>query len=462
MQNTKIPHNPQLEEVVLGEMLLEQRGVMEFIEVVKETNVFHLPQNALIYEAILSLYKSSQAVDLMTVSNALKRMGSLQSAGGTIRLMELTEKVTSAAHIQQHALLLIQLYVRRKSIEMASAISIKAYEEDTDIFFLLDSSYKELDKVSDWLSIKQPKALGDYLTEVLKTKTERAGVPVAIRDLNFKFNGYQPSALTVIAGRPGMGKTAYVLNEALHQARLGYPVGIFSLEMSAEQLTARIFSNFAQIDSEKLSNGKMTPSELEVASQYREAFSKLPIFIDEEPCLSLLSLKIKAKKWVREKKVKIIYIDYLQLIANPQKGRTRDQEISEISRTLKGLAKELEIPIIALSQLSRNVENKQGHKRPQLSDLRESGAIEQDADNVLFLYRPEYYKIPQWDDEEHSATENEVEVIIAKYRNGSIGNVIAGCQLQYMRFFERGGGVSMNIQQENNLPKIDPKNNSPF
>lgn len=459
MQNKKTPNDPELEEVVLGGMLITQQGVSEFVEVVKGTNIFYNSKNALIYDAILSLYKSSQAVDLMTVRSELQKTGKLKEAGGGSYLVELTEKVSSSAHMQYHAMLLMQLYVKRKSIEVGNTLADNAYDEDTDIFELLDNSYKELDKVSDWLSIKQPKEIGDYLTEVLKPKSERAGVPTAVRDINLKLNGYQQSDLTIIAGRPAMGKTAYALNDALHQARLGYPVGIFSLEMSARQLTARLFANYAGIDSNKLAFGTLSQSEYDVAAGLRSSFSKLPLYIDDEPYLSLLSLKIKAKKWVREKKVKIIYIDYLQLINNNLKGRTRDQEISEISRTLKGLAKELDIPIIALSQLSRTVEAR-GDKRPMLSDLRESGAIEQDADNVLFLYRPEYYGIPQWED--NTPTTNEVEVIISKFRNGTTGGIIAGCQLQYMRFFERGGNVSMNIHQENNLPKIDPKNNTPF
>ena len=459
MQNKKTPNDPELEEVVLGGMLIAQQGVSEFVEVVKGTNIFYNSKNALIYDAILSLYKSSQAVDLMTVRSELQKTGKLKEAGGGSYLVELTEKVSSSAHMQYHAMLLMQLYVKRKSIEVGNTLADNAYDEDTDIFELLDNSYKELDKVSDWLSIKQPKDIGDHLTEVLKPKSERAGVPTAVRDINLKLNGYQQSDLTIIAGRPAMGKTAYALSDALHQARLGYPVGIFSLEMSARQLTARLFANYAGIDSNKLAFGTLSQSEYDVAAGLRSSFSKLPLYIDDEPYLSLLSLKIKAKKWVREKKVKIIYIDYLQLINNNLKGRTRDQEISEISRTLKGLAKELDIPIIALSQLSRVVETR-GDKRPMLSDLRESGAIEQDADNVLFLYRPEYYGIPQWED--NTPTTNEVEVIISKFRNGTTGGIIAGCQLQYMRFFERGGNVSMNIHQENNLPKIDPKNSTPF
>jgi replicative DNA helicase len=459
MQNRKIPNDPELEAIVLGGMLIEQRGVSEVVEVVKDTNVFYTPKNALVYEAILSLYKSSQGVDMMTVKTELQRIGKLKEAGGGGYLVALTERVSSSAHIQNHAMLLMQMYVKRKSIEVGYNLAEQSYEEDTDIFELLDGSYKELDKISDWLSIKQPKEIGDYLTEVLKTKADRAGIPTAVRDINLKLNGYQPSDLVIIAGRPAMGKTAYALNDALHQARLGYPVGIFSLEMSARQLTARLFANYAGIDSNKLAIGTLSQSEMDVAVSLRTSFNKLPLYIDDEPFLTLLSLKIKAKKWVREKGVKVIYIDYLQLISNSQRGRTRDQEISEISRTLKGLAKELDIPIIALSQLSRTVETR-GDKRPMLSDLRESGAIEQDADNVLFLYRPEYYGIPQWED--NTPTTNEVEVIISKFRNGTTGGIIIGCQLQYMRFFERGGSVSMNIQQENNLPKIDPKNNSPF
>ena len=459
MQNKKIPNDPELEEVVLGGMLITQQGVSEFVEVVKGTNIFYNSKNALIYDAILSLYKSSQAVDLMTVRSELQKTGKLKEAGGGAYLVELTERVSSSAHMQYHAMLLMQLYVKRKSIEVGNTLADNAYDEDIDIFELLDNSYKELDKVSDWLSIKQPKEIGDYLTEVLKPKSERAGIPTAVRDINLKLNGYQQSDLTIIAGRPAMGKTAYALSDALHQARLGYPVGIFSLEMSARQLTERLYSKYAEIDRNKLAFGTLSQSEYDVAAGLRSSFSKLPLYIDDEPYLSLLSLKIKAKKWVREKKVKVIYIDYLQLINNNLKGRTRDQEISEISRTLKGLAKELDIPIIALSQLSRTVETR-GDKRPMLSDLRESGAIEQDADNVLFLYRPEYYGIPTWED--NTPTANEVEVVIAKFRNGTTGGIIAGCQLQYMRFFERGGSVSMNIHQENNLPKIDPKNNSPF
>ena len=460
MQNKNIPHDPELEGIVIGGMLMEQRGVSEVVEVVKDTNVFYNPKNALVYDAILSLYKSSQGVDMMTVKTELQRTGKLKEAGGGSYLVALTERVSSSAHIQNHAILLMQLYVKRKSIEVGYNLAEQSYEEDTDIFEVLDNSYKELDKISDWLSIKQPKEIGDYLTEVLRPRAERDSIPMAVRDINLKLNGYQPSDLVIIAGRPAMGKTAYALSDALHQARMGYPVGIFSLEMSARQLTARLFANYAGIDGNKLAFGSLSPSEMEVAASFRPSFGKLPLYIDDEPYLSLLSLKIKAKKWVREKNVKAIYIDYLQLISNNnQRGRTRDQEISEISRTLKGLAKELDIPIIALSQLSRGVETR-GDKRPMLSDLRESGAIEQDADNVLFLYRPEYYQIPQWED--GTPTDNEVEVIISKFRNGTTGGIIIGCQLQYMRFFERGGSVSMNIQQENNLPKIDPKNNSPF
>ena len=336
MQSKKTPNDPELEEVVLGGMLITQQGVSEFVEVVKGTNIFYNSKNALIYDAILSLYKSSQAVDLMTVRSELQRTGKLKEAGGGAYLVELTEKVSSSAHMQYHAMLLMQLYVKRKSIEVGNTLADNAYDEDTDIFELLDSSYKELDKVSDWLSIKQPKDIGDYLTEVLKPKSERAGVPTAVRDINLKLNGYQPSDLVIIAGRPAMGKTAYALSDALHQARLGYPVGIFSLEMSARQLTARLFANYSGIDSNKLAFGSLTQSEMDVAVSLRPSFNKLPLYIDDEPFLTLLSLKIKAKKWVRERKVKIIYIDYLQLISNNQKGRTRDQEISEISRTLKG------------------------------------------------------------------------------------------------------------------------------
>lgn len=441
MQNRPKPNNTDLEEVVLGGMLNEQRGIAAFVEVVKDTNVFYNPKNAIIYEAILSLYKTSKGIDILTVSDVLRRRGKLKEIDGSAHLVFLTQKGYSSAHIEYHAQILLRLYVRRKSIEAGYELMEKSYDDETDVYEILDNSYKELDKVSDWLSIKQPKEIGDYLEEVLKPKSERGGIPMAISDVNIRLNGYQPSDFIVIAGRPSMGKTAYALNDALHQARLGFPIGIFSLEMNARQLTARLFSNYAGIDSNKLSFGTLSKSEIDTAVRQQPSFSELPLYIDDEPSLSLLSLKIKAKKWVREKNVKAIYIDYLQLINNNQKGRTRDQEISEISRTLKGLAKELDIPIIALSQLSRNVDTR-ADKRPMLSDLRESGAIEQDADCVIFLYRPEYYKIDQWEDS--TPTTNEVEVIISKFRNGTTGGVIAGCQLQYMRFFERGGQYNNN------------------
>ena len=326
MQNKNIPHDTELEAIVLGGMLIEQRGVSEVVEVVKDTNVFYNPKNAIVYDAILSLYKSSQGVDMMTVKTELQRTGKLKEAGGGSYLVALTERVSSSAHIQNHALLLMQLYVKRKSIEVGYNLAEQSYEEDTDIFEVLDNSYKELDKISDWLSIKQPKEIGDYLTEVLKTKADRAGIPTAVRDINLKLNGYQPSDLVIIAGRPAMGKTAYALSDALHQAHLGYPVGIFSLEMSARQLTARLFANYAGIDSNKLAIGTLSQSEMDVAVSLRPSFGKLPLYIDDEPFLTLLSLKIKAKKWVREKGVRVIYIDYLQLISNSQRGRTRDQD----------------------------------------------------------------------------------------------------------------------------------------
>lgn len=436
MQNRPKPNNTDLEEVVLGGMLNEQRGIAAFVEVVKETNVFYNPKNAIIYEAILSLYKTSKGIDILTVSDVLRRRGKLKEIDGSAHLVFLTQKGYSSAHIEYHAQILLRLYVRRKSIEAGYELMEKSYDDETDVYEILDNSYKELDKVSDWLSIKQPKEIGDYLGEVLKPKSERGGIPMAIRDVNIKLNGYQPSDFIVIAGRPSMGKTAYALNDALYQARLGFPIGIFSLEMSARQLTARLFANYAGIDSNKLSFGTLSKSEIDTAVRQQPFFSELPLYIDDEPSLSLLSLKIKAKKWVREKNVKAIYIDYLQLINNYQKGRSRDQEIGEISRTLKGLAKELDIPIIALSQLSRKVDDRPD-KRPMLSDLRESGAIEQDADCVIFLYRPEYYKISHWED--NTPTTNEVEIFISKFRNGTTGGVIAGCLLQYMRFFERGG-----------------------
>lgn len=460
MDVNRPPHNIKIEEAVLGGMLVDKNGASEAVSILKEENVFYNSKHKVIYIALLRLFKNSQPIDILTLTDELLKMGSLKEAGGEYYIIELTQKVSSAAHIEVHCRVLMQLFVKRKVIEIFTETVKKSYEDETDMFDILNSAYTELDRVSEWLSMKPSKNFSDHVSELFNEGRVNGthSVEVALKKMQGKLNGYQNSDLIILAARPAMGKTAYMLNDALFQAQKGIPVAVFSLEMPARQCTARLMANYAKINSNSLTNGKLSREDISKMLYIREEFSKLPIFIEDEPSISPLSLKIKAKKLVRDKGVKVIYIDYLQLMNNTAKGKNREQEISEISRGLKALAKELDVPVIALSQLSRGVETRAGHKRPQLSDLRESGAIEQDADIVMFLYRPEYYGITEWDDEDRSPTEGQVEVIVGKFRNGDTGATIVNHRLQYMEFSDLENNYQQITEYDSTVPYGDTSN----
>ena len=271
-----------------------------------------------------------------------------------------------------------------------------------------------------------------------KAKNDIAGVPNSLSKLRYKMNGYRDGDLIIIAARPGMGKTALILNEAKHQSKQGIPVGIFSLEMSANDLVGRMIANECEINYSAIHKNTLSDFQKRLMAEKRAEFEKLPIFIHDQAGLTPMELKIQLGKWKRENGVKIAYVDYLQLMNASGKNNSgnREQEISSISRSMKGTAKDLEMPIVALSQLSRAVETRGGMKRPMLSDLRESGAIEQDADVVMFLLRPEYYKVDEWDDDTRSSTIGQCEINFAKFRGGEPGATVVGCKLQYMRFHD--------------------------
>ncbi|MET1260872.1 replicative DNA helicase [Flagellimonas sp. DF-77] len=432
LERGKIP--PQavdLEEVVLGAMMIDKKGVDEVIDIL-HPEVFYKEGHRFIYEAIFQLFESSEPVDLLTVSSQLKKDGHLEAVGGDFYLIKLTQKVASSAHIEFHARIILQKYIQRSLIKISNEIIEDAYNESTDVFDLLDGAEAKLYEVTQG-NLKRSAETAQNLVIQAKKKIEEianqeglSGIPSGFDKVDKLTSGWQPSDLVIIAARPGMGKTALTLSMARNMAvNAEIPVAFFSLEMSSVQLITRLISSETGLSSEKLRTGRLEKHEWEQLNVKVKALEKAPLFIDDTPSLSIFDLRAKARRLASQHKIKLIIIDYLQLMTagGSQKGGNREQEISTISRNLKALAKELNVPVIALSQLSRAVETRGGSKRPILSDLRESGAIEQDADIVSFIYRPEYYKIEEWDDEERTPTQGQAEFIVAKHRNGGLDNI---------------------------------------
>ena len=425
------PQAVDLEEVVLGAMMIDKKGVDEVIDIL-HPDVFYKDAHRYIYEAIFKLFESSEPVDLLTVSAQLKKDKQLEAVGGDFYLIKLTQKVASSAHIEFHARIILQKYIQRSLIQISSEIIEDAYDESSDVFDLLDSAESKLYEVTQG-NLKRSAETAQNLVIQAKKKIEEisnkeglSGIPSGFDKLDLLTSGWQPSDLIIIAARPGMGKTALTLSMARNMAiNANIPVAFFSLEMSSVQLITRLISSETGLSSEKLRTGRLEKHEWEQLNVKVKALEKAPLFIDDTPSLSIFDLRAKARRLASQHKIRLIVLDYLQLMTagGSQKGGNREQEISMISRNLKALAKELNVPVIALSQLSRAVETRGGSKRPILSDLRESGAIEQDADIVSFIYRPEYYKIEEWDDEERTPTQGQAEFIVAKHRNGGLDNI---------------------------------------
>jgi replicative DNA helicase len=421
------PQALELEEAVLGAMMIDKKGVDEVIDIL-QSEAFYKEAHKHIFEAIFQLFTDSQPIDLLTVSSQLKKNAKLELAGGDYYLIQLTQKISSSAHIEFHSRIILQKYIQRSLIRISNEIIEESYDETTDVFDLLDKAESRLYEVTQG-NIKRSSETAQSLVIQAKKRIEEiankeglSGSATGFEKLDKVTSGWQPSDLVIIAARPGMGKTAFVLSMARNIAiDFGHPVALFSLEMSSVQLITRLISSETGLSSEKLRTGKLEKHEWEQLSVKVKDLEKAPLFIDDTP-----SLRAKARRLASQHGIKLIIVDYLQLMTaggNGKGGGNREQEISTISRNLKALAKELEVPVIALSQLSRAVETRGSSKRPLLSDLRESGAIEQDADIVSFIYRPEYYKIEEWDDDEQSPTEGQAEFIIAKHRNGSLENI---------------------------------------
>jgi len=436
------PQAIDIEKVVLGALMIDKDAFTVVSEIIKP-ETFYEARHQKIYEAVQSLNLQEKPVDIMTVTEELRHKGTLEDVGGPAYVLELSSQVASSAHIEYHAHILAQKFLARQLIQFASMIETDAFDETVDVDDLMQKAEGALFEISQKNMLQdyvQIDTIVDQAHQLLLQASNRegglTGVPSGFRKLDDITAGWQPSDLVIIAGRPAMGKTSFALSIAKNVA-IDYrkPIAFFSLEMNNVQLVNRLISNVCSIPGNKILNGQLTPDEWERFDSNIRKMQGAPIYVDDTPGLSIFELRTKARRLVREHGIELLMIDYLQLMnANGMRFNSRQEEVSTISRSLKGLAKELNIPVLALSQLSRAVEQRDGPegKRPQLSDLRESGAIEQDADMVLFVHRPEYYHILQ--DEKGNDLHGMAQIIIAKHRKGATGDVLLNFRGEYTRF----------------------------
>ena len=418
MNNTNI----KLEKEILA-YLIQEPSLFASHYTKLNLNLFTTKENRLIYSVIADLWENGKGIDLMIVTLELNKRGHSHLDHYVIDLMT---NSFSSANFEYHLMVLVELSVKRDFIDKFSKLLRFAQEPNMDIFDIRDKAFEYFDNLFLDQFIDNNKQYQSFSSLVHKAE-ERfdninlngiTGIPSSLGIINKTMGGWQNSDLTIVAGRPGMGKTAFLVQQVVDLAIQNMAVGIFSLEMSAEQIAVRIITNYTKIPNSSILRKGLKEDERERYYHYKEDLTKLKIHIDDTPSISIQDLKVKAKMMKLKYNIKALFVDYLQL-ATYEKSQNREQEIAKISSGLKAIAKELDIPVIALSQLSRAVESRP-NKRPQLSDLRESGSIEQDADEVIFLYRPEYYNIDEWDDYNNALTKNEVEIMIAKNRNGGL------------------------------------------
>ncbi len=439
------PQAKELEEAVLGAIMLEKSAFDTITEIIKP-ECFYVEAHQHIFNAMMGLQQKSMPIDILTVVEELKFREQLDIVGGPYYVTKLTNSVVSTANIEAHARIVLQKFIQRELIRISGEIIGDAYEDSTDVFDLLDESETKMFNITNNYLKKNFEEITEVLAKTmnrideLRTKTDDiSGVPSGFATLDRITYGWQPTDLIILAARPSVGKTAFALNlarnAALHPTK-PVAVGFFSLEMGASQLVQRILSAESEIKMEKISRGKLEDHEYQqLLNKGIKKLEVAPIYIDDTAALNIFEFRAKARRLVNKHKVGIIIIDYLQLMSGTNdKGGNREQEISNISRNLKALAKELSVPIIALSQLSRAVETRKESKMPQLSDLRESGAIEQDADMVMFIYRPEYYEVKN--NEMGESTHGETHIRIAKHRNGSLETIKLRANLSIQRFEE--------------------------
>lgn len=465
------PQALDLEESVLGALMLEKDALTDVIDILKPEN-FYKDANKEIYKSIIDLFNESEPVDLLTVTSQLKKNGKLEYVGGSYYVTQLTTRVNSASNIEYHARIILEQSIKRQLIEVSGEVQKDAYEDTTDVFDLLDNTEQSLFDISEShirKNYSQVKGLMKEAIDELQAKKTRkdgiTGVPSGFIDLDNITSGWQPSDLVIIAGRPSMGKTAFVLS-MMRNASIDHemPIALFSLEMSSIQIVNRLISSEAELDSDKIKKGNLKDYEWQQLLHKTDQLNNAKIFIDDTPALTILELRAKSRRLKSQHNIQCIIVDYLQLMSGEygKSSGNREQEIASISRSLKAIAKELNVPVLALSQLSRAVETRGGDKRPVLSDLRESGSIEQDADMVLFIYRADRYDITE--DEDGNLTAGVAEVLLRKNRNGPTGKVKLKFIERYAKFADLSSndGMTTKKYQSKANNNFDSQKNDPF
>lgn len=430
MSEEMISNQHDLEQIILGEILIDSEAMYKIGSDFQEV-LFHDKNHQKLANALKHLYSQNQQIDLVTLSKRLMETDSLKEIGGISVVSSLTNRVASSNNLEVHFRMLQENFLRRFVVKLNNEANTKALSYGEDIFQTIEEQINSYTDAINGLLTKQIDVVGEIHSELIRQHVlysdnkNFSGVPTNLKLVDNLTNGWQKSDLIILAGRPAMGKTSCAITFALNPAiEHGIPVGIFSLEMSKEQLVSRMQSILSRLNVSRLVKKQLVGAEIIALEQTAKPLETAPIYIDDTAGISLIELKTKARKLVREKGVQMIVIDYLQLMRSGNRNQPREQEIGEISRGLKAIAKELNVPVIALSQLSRQVEGRGGNKKPQLSDLRESGQIEQDADMVMFCYRPEYYEIAQYEiNEQEYDTNGLFLLLVAKHRNGSLGDI---------------------------------------
>lgn len=476
MEGKVQPQAVDLEQAVLGAIMLEKSALAEAAEIISEDS-FYLDAHKAIWRAIQRLDLKNSPVDILTVTQELIGSNELEAIGGPFEVAKLTNSVVSSANIEAHSRIVQQKFMLREQAAVGAEMAKEAYEPGADPFDLLDKAEARLSAISNRNQRSKIVGIDSAVVKVLgRVESLRGntssitGIPSGYSSLDKVTHGWQPSDLIILAARPAVGKTAFALNIVKNAAMAGQPTAFFSLEMSTEQLTERMLSEHSGVWLEKIKTGQLEEHESKLLYQKGSELAELPIYIDDTPALNVFELRSKLRRLKSKHNISFAVIDYLQLMSGiNQRGQNREQEISTISRNLKAIAKELKVPIIALSQLSRAVENRSGDKMPQLSDLRESGAIEQDADMVMFIYRPEYYDITS--NEMGESNKGETHIRIAKHRNGSLETIKLMAQLYIQKFIEmdedfaaKPSGRQWRATDETRLPYKDSRysDDSPF
>ena len=460
------PQAQELEDSVLGALMIEKDAYGTVADLLRP-EVFYKDQNRVVYEAIRELAAKDQPIDILSVGEKLKSQGMLEKAGGAVYLADLTRRVASTAHLRYHAEVIAKKATARDVIALAAQIEEMGFDETQDVDELMQTAEAGIFEISQRSQKRDVTQIDPVIEEAFKRMEKAAkntgsisGIPSGFHALDKITSGWQTPDLVIIAARPAMGKTAFVLSMAKHIAiDREIPTAVFSLEMSNVQLVNRLIMNVCELEGDKIKTGKMTKEDAKRLNTKINIMKGKPLYLDDTPSLSIFELRSKARKLVREHGVRLIIIDYLQLMnAQGSSFGSREQEVSIISRGLKGLAKELDIPIIALSQLNRGVESRQGieGKTPQLSDLRESGAIEQDADMVCFIHRPEYYHIYS-DDKTGKDLRGLAQIIVAKHRNGATDSIWLRFRGKYAKFQNEDEAVDPD-EQNSVMPMADESN----